>query len=214
VNVRLFVATDASRGLDPEGAACMALFARNRDVQTEKRKFRQVVIEVGDRFPALGQVAIVARRPQSGCVNVACPMTAHTVRRQLAGAEGPGVTGVAIHAGVLSCELPSAIACMVEGGRAPLLCLVAAGAVNPHAPRMNILSLVAADTLLGHLFLHISRTVALLTVQLPVRALQCKSRFPGVIETRGLPAAGGMTTGALRTALAAMYVVRRMAGDA
>src|ERR1700730_8517905 len=61
VNIRLLVATQASRGLDPEGSARMALFARNRDVQAEKRKFLQVVIEVDHRLPALGQMAIVAR---------------------------------------------------------------------------------------------------------------------------------------------------------
>ena len=81
VNIRFLVATQASRGLDPEGSARMALFARNRDVQAEKRKFRQVVIEVDHRLPALGQMTIVAGGAQPGSVNVTCPVTAHAVCR-------------------------------------------------------------------------------------------------------------------------------------
>jgi hypothetical protein len=79
---------------------------------------------------------------------------------------------------------------------------------------MNVLALVAADTLLWQLVLEIPRTVAVLTVQVSVRLFQRKSGFPGVIEAGGFPAAGGMTTGAFRTTLPAMHVVRRMAGDA
>jgi hypothetical protein len=124
------------------------------------------------------------------------------------------VAGVAIQARVFPGELPTPVARVVESRRAPLLGFVATCAVISHATGMNVLSLVAADTLLWQLVLQISRTVAVLAVQVGVRAFQCKSSFPRVIEPRGLPAAGGMTIGALWTALATMYVVRRMAGDA
>jgi hypothetical protein len=79
---------------------------------------------------------------------------------------------------------------------------------------MSVLALVAADTLLWQLVLEIPRTVAVLTVQVSVRIFQRKSGFLGVIEAGRFPAAGGMATGAFRTALPAMHVVRRMAGDA
>ena len=120
---------------------------------------------------------------------------------------------VAIHVHVFPDELPASIARMVECGLAPLLCLVATGTVSSHAACMNILALVAADTVLWQLILQVPRTVAVLTVQVRVRAFQRKSSFLEVIEAGGFPAAGGMTTGAFRTALAAMHVVRRMAGD-
>jgi hypothetical protein len=124
------------------------------------------------------------------------------------------VAGVAIQAHVFPDELPASIAGMVKCGRPPPLRFVATGAVGSHAPCMNVLALVAADTLLWQLVLQIPRTMAVLAVQVRVLAFQRKSSFPGVIEARGFPAAGGMTTGALRAALPTMHVVRRMAGDA
>jgi hypothetical protein len=78
---------------------------------------------------------------------------------------------------------------------------------------MNVLALVAADTLLWQLVLQIPRTMTVLTVQVLVGAFQCKSSFAGVIEARGFPAAGRMTIGAFRAALPAMHIVGRMAGD-
>ena len=121
------------------------------------------------------------------------------------------MAGVAIQAHVFPDELPASIAGMVECGRPPLLRFMATGAVGSHAPGMNVLALVAADALLWQLVLQIARTMAVLTVQVRVLAFQRKSSFPGVIEARGFPAAGGMTTGAFRTALPAMHVVGRMA---
>lgn len=159
-------------------------------------------------------MAVLARGAQPGAMNVARPMAAHAVRWQLPGAERRRVAGVAIHAGVFSCKLPMAIPRVVELGGPPLLRRVTTGAVRFHAPRMNVLALVAADTLLWQLVLEIPRTVAVLTLQVSVRLFQRKSGFPGVIEAGGFPAAGGMTTGAFRTTLPAMHVVRRMAGDA
>jgi len=120
---------------------------------------------------------------------------------------------VAIHVYVFPDELPASIARMVECGLAPLLCLVATGAVSSHAACMSILALVAADTVLWQLILQVPRTVAVLTVQARVCVFQGESGFLEVIEARGFPAAGGMTAGAFRTALTAMHVVRRMAGD-
>ena len=81
VNIRLFVAPDARGVRHPERMSRMTLLAWNRNVQAKKRKFRQIVIEVGHRLPTLGQVAFVARGPQPGAVNVARPMTAHAICR-------------------------------------------------------------------------------------------------------------------------------------
>jgi hypothetical protein len=192
----------------------MALLARNRDVQPKKRKFRQIVIEVDHRLPALWQMAVIARSAQPGAVNVARPMAAYALRWQLPRTKRRRVARVAIHAGVFAGKLPASIARVVERGRAPLLRCVTTGAVRSHAARVNVLALVAADTFLWQLVLEIPRTVAVLTVQVSVRVFQRKSSFPGVIEARGFPAAGGMTTGTFRTALAAMHVVRGMARDA
>src|ERR1700730_8452165 len=64
VNIRLFVALDAGRVRYPERLSLVTLLARNRDVQAEKRKFRQIVIEVDHRLPALWQMAVVARGSQ------------------------------------------------------------------------------------------------------------------------------------------------------
>src|ERR1700730_17141805 len=147
-------------------------------------------------------------------MNVARPMTAHTVCWQLSRTERRGGASVAIHAGVFAGKLPASIARVVECGRPPLLRLVTTGAVRSHAPRMNVLALVAADTLLWQLVVQIPRTVAVLTVQGRVRVFERKSSSLGVIEAGGFPAAGGMTTGTFRAALSAMHVVRRMAGDA
>jgi hypothetical protein len=61
VNIGLFVALDASGVRYLECPPRVALFARNRNVQAEKRKLRQVVIEVDHRLPALGEVALLAR---------------------------------------------------------------------------------------------------------------------------------------------------------
>jgi hypothetical protein len=148
VNIRRFVAFEASGVRYPERSPRMALLARNRHVQTKKREFRQIVIEVDHRLPALGMMAIVARGTQPRAVNVARPVTADAILRQLPRTESGRVTGMAIQLRVLSDELPISIARMVERGRPPLLCFVATGAVSSHAPRMNVLALVAADTFL------------------------------------------------------------------
>jgi hypothetical protein len=62
VNIRIFMASVASRSLYPERSSRMTLFARNGNVQPEKRKFRQIVIEVDHLLPALGQMTFLARR--------------------------------------------------------------------------------------------------------------------------------------------------------
>jgi hypothetical protein len=151
VNIRVFVALIARGFRYPERLSRMALFAGNRNVQAEKRKFRQIVIEVDHRLPALWQMAVIARSAQPGAMDVARPMTAHAVCWQLARTERRRVASVAIHGGVFAGKLPASIACVVERGRPPLLRFVATGAVRSHAPRMNVLPLVAADTLLGQL---------------------------------------------------------------
>jgi hypothetical protein len=214
VNIRFCMACEASGIVYPERFPGMTLLARNRNVQAQEREFRQIVIEVDHRPPTLGRMTIFASDPQPGAVNVARAVTADAIRRQLVRAESRRVTSVAIHARVFPDELPTAIACMVERGCPPLLRFVAAGAVRSHACCMNVLAFVAADAVLWQLVLQIPRTMAVPTVQVAVRAFQSKPGFLEVIEARGFPTAGGMTTGAFRTALPAMHVIGRMAGDA
>jgi hypothetical protein len=113
------------------------------------------VIEVHHRLPTLGQMAVVARRAQPGAVNIARPMTAHAICRYLPWAELSRVAGVAIHAGVFPRELPTSVARVVERGLPPLLRFVATGAVGSHAASMNVLALMAADTLLWKFVLQI-----------------------------------------------------------
>ena len=81
VNIRVFMAFEASGVRYPERSSRMTLLARHRDVQAQKRKFRQIVIEIDHRFPTLGLMAIVARGTQSAAVNVARAVTAHTIFR-------------------------------------------------------------------------------------------------------------------------------------
>jgi len=63
------------------------------------------------------------------------------------------MAGVAIYAHMFPDEFPSAVARMIECGLAPLLCLVATGAVSSHTACMHILPLVAADAFLWQLIL-------------------------------------------------------------
>jgi hypothetical protein len=81
VNVRVFMAFEASGVGYPERLSFVTLFTRHRNVQPQKRKFRQIVIEIDHRFPTLGLMAIVARGTQSAAVNVARPVTAHAILR-------------------------------------------------------------------------------------------------------------------------------------
>jgi hypothetical protein len=153
VNIRLFMAFDASGVRYPERSSRMTLFAGHRNVQAKKRKFSQIVIEVDHRLPTLGHMTVFAGGAQPGAVNVARPVTADAICRQLAWTESGRVTSMAIQARVFPDQLPTSIARVVERGRQPLLRSVATGTVRSHAPCMNVLALVAADTLLWQLVL-------------------------------------------------------------
>jgi hypothetical protein len=64
VNIRRFVAFEASGARYPVRPSRMTLLARNRNVQPKKRELRQIVIEVDHRLPTLGHMAVVARSTQ------------------------------------------------------------------------------------------------------------------------------------------------------
>ena len=81
VNIRVFMALDASGIHYPERSSRMALFARDRNVQAKERKFGQVVIEIHHRLPILGDVAFAARGTQPGAVYVGRAMAAHAICR-------------------------------------------------------------------------------------------------------------------------------------
>jgi hypothetical protein len=91
---------------------------------------------------------------------------------------------------------------------------MAACAVRSHAPRVYVLALVASDTLLGNLLLHVSRAVAVLAIEARMRLFQCESGLLAVIEPGRLPAGSGMTIAALGPAPTAMHVIRRVTGGA
>jgi len=80
VDIRLFMAFEASGFIYLECLSRMTLLARNRHVQAKKREFRQIVIEVDHGVPTIGHMALVACGTQPRDVNVARPMTAHALR--------------------------------------------------------------------------------------------------------------------------------------
>src|SRR3977135_3933347 len=152
----------------------MALLTRNRHVQAEKRKFRQVVVEIRYRLPTLRNVALLTPDSEPGPVHIACPMTTAAVRRKFLVTERSRVTGVAVQLGVLSNELPVSIARVIECGWLPLLVAVTVGAVGSKAPGMSILALMAPGAGLRHRVFQVSGTMAVLAVEVHVRALQGK----------------------------------------
>jgi len=80
VDIRLFVAFEASGSLYLECLSRMTLLARNCHVQAKEGELRQIVIEIDHGFPTLGHMAFVACGTQPRAVNVARPMTAHALR--------------------------------------------------------------------------------------------------------------------------------------
>src|ERR1700730_10390231 len=165
----------------------MTLLTRNSHVQAEKWKFRQVVVEVCYRFPTLRNVALLTPDSEPGPVHIARPMTTAAVRRKFLTTERSRVTGVAVQLGVLSNELPVSVARVIECGRLPLLVAVTLGAVASEAPGMSILTLVAPGACLRHRIFQVSGTMAVLAVQVHVRALQGKPGLLRMIEAGRFP---------------------------
>ncbi len=77
--------------------------------------------------------------------------------------------------------------------------------------RVGVFPAMTAVAILGDLVLEIARAMAVLAVDARVHAKERKSRLLQVVEFGGLPAGGRMTVTALRPALAAVNVIRRVA---
>src|SRR5689334_15859332 len=121
--------------------------------------------------------------------------------------EARDVTGVTLDLDVLSNELPTAVAGVVEVRRLPFLIAVAVGAVGSQPARMRILGLVATEAGLGDLVFQIARAVTIRALQIHMDALQRESGLLEVIELGGLPTGGGVAIRALGPALPAVYVI-------
>jgi hypothetical protein len=132
-------------------------------------------------------VALLTPDSEPGRVHIACPMTTAAVRRKFLVTESGRVTGVAVQLGVLSSELPVSIARVIECGRLPLLVAVTVGAVASKAPGMSILTLVAPGACLRHGVLQVSGAMAVLAVEVHVRAIQGETRLLCMIEAGRFP---------------------------
>ncbi len=214
VHVLRLVAADAAGIRNVESPLRMTLLARDGDVQAQEREFRQIVIEIDDLLPTFGNVAFLAPDAKPRGVHVARSMAAHAVRWKLVCAQRCSVTGVAVHLRMEADELPATVARVIERRRLPLLVAMTMRAVRSEPARVRILTLVAAKAVLGQLVVQIAGSVAVLAVELGMRALQCKARFLGVIESRGLPSGRAVAVRAFRAALSFMYVIRSVARDA
>jgi hypothetical protein len=123
----------------------MTLFARDSDVLAQQRKFCQVMVEIGDRFPTFRQMAVIALLAEPRAMDIARLVTTHAVSCELEGSNGRGMAGVTIQLGVLAGELPMAVARMIERHRLPFARPVTAGAVGSEPPCMGVLTLVTTD---------------------------------------------------------------------
>jgi hypothetical protein len=92
----------------------VTLFAWHGNVQAEKRKARQVVIEADVGVPPFRRVALIALATESACMDIAGAMAADTARGEFLIGERGGVTRMAVNMGVFSEQGPMTVAGMVE----------------------------------------------------------------------------------------------------
>jgi hypothetical protein len=97
VGVVLLVAIDAFRACALEGFAAVTLIARDGDMQSQKRKLRQVMVEVHDELPPLRQMTFLALGAEPALVNIVGRVTSHAIGGEFARADRSGVAGVAFN---------------------------------------------------------------------------------------------------------------------
>jgi len=213
VDVVALVAVVAAPADIPILPRLVALLARYCHVQTHEWKICQVVIEGDRRLPTFGGMALVALHAELTGVDVARAMAGRAIGGQFLGGYRCGMTAVARHLLVSAAELPMSIACVLEAHGLPLVISMTFAALGAEPPRVRVLTLVAAEAILGNLVLQVAAAMAILAVDIRVCAFEGKTGLLLVIELRRLPARGGMTVTAFRTAVAPMDIVRGVAGD-
>jgi hypothetical protein len=97
VGVVLLVAIDAFRACELEGFVAVTLIARDGDMQSHKRKLRQVMVKVDDGLPALRQMTFLAPGAEPALVYIVGLVTAHAIGGEFARADRTGVAGVAFN---------------------------------------------------------------------------------------------------------------------
>src|SRR5205823_540118 len=195
-------------------AGQMTLLARNRDVQADQRKAREVVIEAHAGAPARRRVALIAFLAELAGVHVVGPVAAHAFGGQLLRRHARGMAGMTPDLLVTADEGPLGVARMVEARGLPLLVAVAGAAVLAEAGGVRILRLVTAEALARQLVLEIPRAMAVVAGDAVVHTLEGEAGLLLVIELRGLPGAGDVALGAFDTTIAVVHVVRLVARDA
>jgi hypothetical protein len=214
VHIIALVAIDAVAGDILVLAREVALLAGHRDVQSQQREARQVMIKADVGAPPCGTMALLALSAEFPRVHVACSMTARAVRCQLLSGYRRSVTGVTLDLLVLSGERPMRIACVIERDGLPLLVAMTPATIPAEPAAVRVLRLVAADALARQLVVQIAAAVALLAIDARMDALQGETRLLLVVEPGGLPTRGRVTGAAFRPALSTMNIVGRVTGDA
>jgi len=147
-------------------------------------------------------------------VHVTRAMTADAARFELLSGDDSGVTRMTGNFLVTSFERPLRIARVIEAGGEPLVLAVARAALLAESTRVRIFTAMAAVAVTGQRVFQPATFVAISAVEPRMSAFQREPRLLRVIKLRRLPARRRMTVIALRAALAAMHVIRGMAGRA
>ena len=177
-------------------------------MQPDQGESAQVVIEAHLLAPAPFVVALLAGFSESGGVWIINPMAGHTTLLRLLILDGGGMTAVAGHIDMLAKQRVPGARQVVVGGVLPALVVVAVSAIRAEPPGMPVVGGMATVTVLRRLVLEVRLAMAVLAQQTRMHALQCKLRFAPVIEPALLLALEGMAAFALRSAAAAVYVIR------
>src|SRR5579883_2184529 len=214
VNVIRRMTAAAVAGRIAKVAGEVALSAGHGHVQSRQRKAGAVVIEAQIGAPAGRAVTGGAIGAELAAVHVIHAVTAHAAGLELLRRNGSGVAIEASQFGVRTGQRPMRIARVIEARLLPLHVAVAAVAVGPQPAGVRVLSAVTADTGGRQLRLHVSGAMAVLALQLGVRAEEREARRLQVIEARGLPATRRVTGAAVGAAIPVVNVVGRVTGHA
>ena len=193
----------------------MALLARNGDMQPYEWEVREVMVEARSAAaPPFGRMALRTVGAELAGMHVACPVARDAGRLQVLSRNRRRVAGVALHLLVPALQRPLRVLRVIEAGGLPALVVVAVVAALAQAAGMRILPPVAAIAVFRNRVVEAPAAVTIRAVDAVVSSLEREACLFGVVELRGLPARRRMTVRALRAALAAVNVVRRVTGNA
>ncbi len=147
-------------------------------------------------------------------MNIAGPVAARAILWQLLFCYRRRVTRVTSDLGVLSVEGPVSIPRMIEQRWLPFIRAMALLATATEPASMSILSLMTANALARQLVFEVAGAMTVLAVDTGVGSLERETGLLSVVESSCLPARRRVTGSAFGTALAAVDIVRGMAGDA